>query len=356
MVLTTLGAGMACVLIGAVLPPASSSQRDTPTRVAFARAMGRIKVYNDWDTSVEPPPPRRPSAVLADVLRILGEPDDILTPRELRSGGEGETELRYGTDRHGGFATLGAVRLDARGRVRWLQGAVGTPSSSIPETQLRALLRTIDSASDMPVTSADRWNPVHLIRAVNKLHPLGRERILSAVSEYVRLTLIKRDPDLIIAATGSGVFALLGILFERPGDRGVLFPRTIVTDGVPLMLESAIGGTGSYTFGPEDLEPYKEKSVLRKEPLRPTDSPLDLFDAVVSSRHWPDERGGDAVLRYRVMCQLIRLVGAARPDRSGFLDKGARDPAIMEQEWKQLRESLNGALRWNTKTEAYEVR
>ena len=61
----------------------------------------------------------------AEVEKILGKPDDILTPSDhfgTWSLGTSET-WGYGTTVHRGFATKGVVYFDEEGRVQYVYGA-----------------------------------------------------------------------------------------------------------------------------------------------------------------------------------------------------------------------------------------
>src|SRR4051794_22636209 len=93
-----------------LLKPAGS--RSLLSRKEFARAAASITVTGENTGQAAP---TRGAATEAQIRRSLGEPDDVVTPDDPGGPPEGERELRYGTNGHLTFATLGSVRIDRQG-------------------------------------------------------------------------------------------------------------------------------------------------------------------------------------------------------------------------------------------------
>jgi hypothetical protein len=128
-----------------------------------------------------------------EVEAILGKPDDIRTKYD--PGGVWRTQTgeiwRYGTNGHLTTATLGSVYIAEDGKVQLVCGGDGDPPPAwmFTEEELRAILRILDDAPSYSYGWG--YNPRGVIRAVNALQPLGKEKSLAAVAEYLRIA-----PDL----------------------------------------------------------------------------------------------------------------------------------------------------------------
>jgi hypothetical protein len=149
----------------------------------------------------------------AQVIALLGKPDDIRTEDD-RGGVEpdGVKEIwRYGTSGHLTTATLGQVCIHEVGRVQCVIGQGSPPLEGLfKESELRLLLNALGQA---PSFDAGReYNPLPLIRAVNLLQPLGKEKALAALDEGARIAtvLCRREEG------PQGIFLVLGTLFEVP--------------------------------------------------------------------------------------------------------------------------------------------
>ncbi len=113
------------------------------------------------------------------------------------------------------------------------------------EPALRKLLLLIDAPSGL-----DAHNPLCLIQAVNALQPLGKEKALAAIREYMRVKPPYTNDE------GLQVFFILRLLFEIPPDPGYM-PRM------------AVGG-------PQPAEPADHKLLPLFPLVLMDDIPLDL--------------------------------------------------------------------------------
>ena len=77
------------------------------------------------------------------------------------------------------------------------------------EDELRDLLRLLDTA---PGLDGYSYNPLPVIQIVNKLQPLGKEKALAAIAEYVRVSDEWSD----FRGPRSGMFLVLAVLFDLP--------------------------------------------------------------------------------------------------------------------------------------------
>lgn len=297
------------VLTPAALEPGRERLRD---RAAFARKLERVKVGMRRD----------------EVRKLLGDPDDVWSGDEMHASRndfvyrEGREAWAYGSDGHLAFPTLGRVSIDGSGRVVEVLGlGERLPGPALPpEPETRRLLRLIQR-----LRRYDKSNdPLRVIQVVNGLFPLGKRGALAVIDEYLR---VSEDFE----EAREGLFVVVRSLFDVPDPPGYLpamevgapsprppkdlrrsprFPVVLYRD-IPFV------GIHGYTLvgDPERIEwhlkSYRETGLLRAQPLRPPDNPLEIIDALVTAAEWPDwgdQRAfGKAVARE----QALRLVDGA---------------------------------------------
>jgi len=292
------------------------------SRAEFAAAMAKIK---EGMTGKE-------------ILDMLGKPDDVRTqfdPGGIHRVQTGEIWC-YGANGHLGFPTLGCIYVDENGRSQEVFGGRGQPPQKdiFKENELRELLRLLDTA---PGLRGYSYNPLSLIQIINTLQPLGKEKALAAIGEYIRISDQWSD-----SMARSGMFLVLRVLFDVPenvnpnraGTFGMpspagpkdphripRFPVALVDD-IPLMLAGgySIGGMGSSME--EVLAFFKENGQLHPTPLAPTDDPLSAVAHLMNSKQWIyadtnlQESGGwpfgstEDIEREKAMLmeQLLRLI------------------------------------------------
>ena len=162
------------------------------------------------------------------VLVLLGPPEDIRTlndPGGISTIGTKEI-WRYGTSGHLTIATLGQIYVDQDSRVQYICGKGEPPPEGLfEEEELRRFLIALD---EVPSYQAGRFfNPRALIVAVNLLQPLGKERALAAIAEYLRVACELQDDR------KTGAFLVLRVLFEVPEDTGYMPPMRVGVPGPP---------------------------------------------------------------------------------------------------------------------------
>jgi hypothetical protein len=314
--------------VAAVLSAIGMMTRSPPktlrARRDFARAMSRLK---DGDSK------RR-------VLELLGPPGDIQTERVYESEGDdphpqetwGYEEIwGYGTSGPGTMATLGSIVIDRKGQVEFARGGWGDPppEGMFDEAELRHLLDVLNA---VPSYDAGlRYNPLNVIRAVNLLQPLGKEKALAAIQEYLRVSA----PFLDTGAGRDGIFLITRTLFDVPDDPGYfptmevgfdppddlkLLPRfpIVIVGEVPLIIAEP-GPMKGMPEQPEQELPYLQAhGKLRSRPLVPSDSPFGALRAFTQSPRWIyGEYERDMLSE-----QLLRLLGTVyrlKPDQNDLL-------------------------------------
>ncbi len=243
-------------------------------RVAFSAKLGKVTAGMTADA----------------VTKLLGAPDDIRTEHDPGGITAARTVevWRYGTHGHGTFGTLGTVHIQADRKVQYVFGGRGTPYTGLPEPQLRHLLDLLDAVPSYNAT----LEPMRLVQAVNALVPLGKDRALAVVGEYLRVSSELDDPG------REGVFLVMRALFDVPAtgmpammvgsaatptDPKALprFPLVIVDD-LPIKLVAGYALAGQAEPPEMDVAAFGKLGTLRSALLAPSPQALDRLEAYVA--------------------------------------------------------------------------
>jgi hypothetical protein len=213
----------------------------------------------------------------ARVVAIVGKPDDVRTRADAgdRLPAEVEQVWCYGTHGHLTFPTLGQILFDRQRKVRYIFGNKGSPPKPnlLKEDQVQRLLELIDGA---PGLYGDRFDPLRVITIVNKLQPLGKDRALTTIEEYLRVAS-DLDND-----AREGLFLVLRSLFdvpaegfmprmhlgrpwpEEPKDRTLMprFPIVLERD-IPLLVVSGYTLIGAAEPVEDHVRYFRERGTLR---------------------------------------------------------------------------------------------
>jgi hypothetical protein len=348
----------ACLALGLPAPadplPGRSAGRmriEPPVRSDFAAKMAKVTVGRpDWE-----------------VRKLLGKPDDVRTCDELRATTSRTKEIWcYGTSGHLTFPTLGSVYIDTNNRVQYIFGVGGTPPDPklVGEEGLRNLLRLIDEA---PAVSGYHYNPRTVIRIVNRLQPLGKEKALAAIDEYLRVTGYLSD------APEGGLFLVLRVLFDvpadpgymprmgigapspaEPGDRNLIprFPIALVDD-VPLLVVGGYFLAGAAQPVRDHVKYFRDNGRLRSRPLAPSSRPLDVLDHLPDAlkKHFaePDSGGYRADMLsdqlFRLVYSVHRKKGLAISENGVRYAGYARRGPVWKEERATLAEFSDAGLR-----------
>lgn len=296
-----------------------------------------------------------------EVVKLLGKPDDIHTERD--PGGlrlNKTTEVwGYGTSGHLTFPTLGIIYMSGD-KVQYVFGGNGAPppSGMFAHEELTRLLRLIDATSGV-----DNHNPPRLIQAVNALQPLGKDKALAAIEEYLRVSTPYGDDE------RESIFFILRLLFEIPADPGYmprmglgapqpmapndlkvhpLFPLELSHD-IPLNLVFgyALGGVPE---SPEShIKYFRENGTIRAHPLAPGDDPLGtLGDAMWI--YGKDESDRGKLYIARQLLQLVATVYRFEPDGTDAPFSGGVGMKMWE---KAVKEVATLHIRWDPEKNIY---
>jgi hypothetical protein len=338
---------------------AKSQAADPPrTRHEFAKAVGKVRLTMSH----------------ADVVALLGRPDDIRTERDDGISTAGTKEIwRYGTSGHLTTATLGQVYFDRADQVQYVFGKGNPPPDGMfEERDLRVLL---DALGQVPsYNSAWEYNPRKVIRAVNLLQPLGKEKALAAIDEFLRVTSGWHDQG------RDGVFLVLRTLFDVPDDPGYmprmgvgapspeepkdqkLLPRfPIALEGdIPLLVVEGYMLGGAPEHPRSHVDYFRIKGRVRAKPLAPSDQPFKELEKFAKSPRWiydgsdrfHDEKRGRQFLGE----QLLRLMDTVYRVEQGDFGELLRFDDNEEARGKKVVEgALNLKIRWDSKTQKYTL-
>jgi hypothetical protein len=309
----------------------------------------------------------------AEVLKLLGKPDDIRG--ESDPGGISTTRTkeiwRYGTSGHLTTATLGQVYIDNKDGAQYIFGQ-GTPHTpeSFEEGELRRLLTALGQVPSY--NSGYSYNPLPVIRAVNGLQPLGKERALDVIEEWLRVASSWHDNGY------EGVFLVLRTLFDVPADPGHMpdmfvgapvvrqqedqtilprFPIAIEGD-IPLLVNSGYSLAGQAEQPQSHVTYFREHGKLRDKPLAPTAEPLAALERFLKSSRSPyldksrlfDEERGRQFLSEQVL-RLLDSVYRVEPQEDGDLLPWGKAGAARRAEI--LRGATELKIRWEAAAGQY---
>jgi hypothetical protein len=325
----------------------------TRTRQHFAALMSRVSTDMSRD----------------EVEAILGKPDDVKTKYDPGGAEMGET-WRYGTNGHLTTATLGSVYIDENGKVQGVCGAAGDPPPTwmFAEEELRSILRILDETSSYN----DGWsyNPRSVIRTVNALQPLGKEKALAAVAEYLRVS-----PGSFDAHAVDGMFLVLRTLFEIPNPPGhmpvmlvgQLSPRgpedltkiprfpIYIQDDIPFLMVSGYSLFGQAEDPRKHLNYFREHGVIRSLPLVPPPDPSAsirrALDALSNNGIGPDGAPEYDMLFNQTLWLLDSVYEVEEIENVRFSDK--MFGATSSEREKAAAAISRLKLRWDVKKQDY---
>jgi hypothetical protein len=253
-----------------------------------------------------------------------------------------------------------------------LTGSVSTLEIPGPP-KLDPTLELVNAVSGWPQHGG---NGVSLVRAVNGLHKLGKQKALSALREYVELAGenwnrdTPVDPANIETGDHNCVFWIIRLLFE-PARAGTLIPEPLLgaaqpspddedrklwplfpielVDDVPFMIAGGWNLGGRPEHPASHIVWAERYGVLRAEPLRPADNPLAVADRLLSlpksRRLWIYDQSGR-----EVKLQAWRMVADLFPQTTPAGEFGELTPG----QWKQVRQyAVDRKLRWNDAKQSF---
>ena len=258
-----------------ILLLAMTSFAHADPRADFAAKLARVK----------------PGMTAAQVKKLLGAPDDIKTERDPGGINAARTVAiwRYGVVGHLQVATRGSVHIQEDDTVQYVFGGKGKPFTALPEAELRRLMQLL---ANVPSYN-DTLEPLALVRAVNALHALGKDRALDIVDEFLRVSSWLDDPG------REGVFLVMRVLFDvppagmpvmmvgssMPAPDPKLYPRhpIIMVGDLPLKIVNGYALAGHAQHPEDDVAVFRKVGMLRAKPLAPSGTSLDALDALLAT-------------------------------------------------------------------------
>jgi hypothetical protein len=211
------------------------------------------------------------------------------------------------------------------------------------------------------------YNPRSVIRAVNALQPLGKEKALAAVAEYLRVAPVSFD-----APAVEGMFLVLRTLFEIPSPPGHMpvmmvgapspagpedrtkIPRfpIHIQDDIPFLMVSGYSLFGQAESPESHLNYFREHGVIRSLPLAPPPDPLASISRVLDALS-KDGAGPDGATDYDMLFNqaLWLLDSVYEVEDSPFGDKLYR--ATIGDREKAVEAISRLKLRWDEKKQDY---
>lgn len=358
--------------------------------VTCACICGTLAIAAPFCLGNEPPRSRRAFAQAinkvnegmpeAEVVALLGKPDAVSTEEsfEVKRINHARAIWRYGVSGRRKAATLGEICIDDKHQVQYISGQGTPPPNGVfTEPELRRLLEAL---YDLPsYQSSYRYNPRPVIRAVNLLQPLGKEKALAAVDEFLRVSF-----DFTDETSREGVFLLLRTLFDVPtvptvfndaplksgymppllggADAPIekLLPRfPIAIEGdIPFLLVEGYNIEGQPEPPESHVAYFRKYGRLRAKPLIPTPKPFDALHAFETSPRWhfktkkedpfdPDTR--ERILLGNQVLNLLDTVFRVEPDSMGLRISFDAE----EQNKRVVAEASKLAIRWDSKASKY---
>lgn len=319
-------------------------------------------------------------ATSSEVLRTLGPPDrvrhtDIDTPVRR----EGVTAIwYYGVHCDSGFPTWGRVYFaGGEGELTRDMSVVAyygsqKPSkklSGLSESQVRHVLGAIGAHIEC---DAGTFNPRDLIRAVNALQAIGKERALVAIDEFLRVSPEEH------AGVSEKVRLILRTLFDipdrskeepvaqfgayrpmpPPGRKLPLSFPIVVIDDIPLLAVQGYSREGPHPPLENELRTFARQGIIRTDLLRPSSDPWHAYEQALQDPNW-SSIAGDLQVRAHLAVQIVRLLENERPITAvSPRETGSQFEAalalVTKDGWRVLRERQRKLrVRWDDLRQQY---
>lgn len=324
------------------------SAADTPgplDRKLFVSKLRQVRAAEDRLARIGEGHPEPGHLTEAQVIALLGRPDDVLTAAESSAPIVAGKVLCYGTNGHRTFPTLGQIVLDERGELCGITGGWGTPPGRLfSETQLREVLRAIHPSPDPDAPNAEEdWDPAAFIRVVNCLQGMGKQRALTALGEYARVSADLGPGNSYVAQYDDKVFALLAVLFPVPPGPRLYGWRheLLVVDDIPFLAPPR-DNNGDHGVFPSQASWYQERGRLRTRALRPSSAPLGVLATIdrLSAQEGSEILGSGEVKR-RLRNQLLRLLRPAYVPPSALALTWGYPSDELERRWLLIRNDVS---------------
>jgi hypothetical protein len=335
-------------------------------RRAFARALSRVAKNLDTPRSEGMAYGTVRGMPAQQIELLLGRPDEIRAGLEMvqyPDDGEEEEPPRptsrwcYGVQSPGSLPTLGIVVINSQGRAIEVCGASGTPPPSklISEARLRQILTLLDRLEPVDRGIFTVYDPLIIVQAVNRLQPLGKQRVLAILHEYIRVTTFTTRNS-INSDCPYSIFPLLRLLFTLPVENELNdFNEYVfaVVDDVPLGSTWVGGNSPGIRVNGEMWLSVQAEGILRSTLLRPPDRPWEMLERQEIDPSWQVDDYHKGLLRRNfreAVLMLLRTVYRSPlpiPKQPDSIKKHEERWNLAVQELKQLK------IRWNARLNSY---
>lgn len=220
------------------------------------------------------------------------------------------------------------------------------------------------------------FNPAPLIRAVNHLIPMGKERAIHELREYVRIARDNWDEEYrsdenIDTSDFNRVISIAHTLFENP-DLEMMSPDSSVPDkdprdgplyqlhlqdDTPFALAFGVGGSSGMKRGPPDsyLDWIEKHGKMRTTLLKPIDNPILAVQHLLANpkvHQWEELRE-----MFKTYCysQAWQILLEADQDR---IAQGLK-PALPQEDlsWQQrIEAALKLDIHWDEQNQKYIIK
>jgi hypothetical protein len=239
--------------------------------------------------------------------------------------------------------------------------------------RLSPILQAINGA---PSVNGQRFDPAMLVRAVNRLHALGKEKAIQEMRKYLEIagdwSFADRDPADIDTSDHECLFLIIRLLFqpadpmEKPppirigsfapcppvGDLSwPLFPLELADD-VPFLVTQGAFLAGSPEPPQSHVDWADKHGKLRTKPLRPSDNPLLAADELLAMPR-AKRMLGDGYFTDMVRRQAWRAIAHLVDQK--YLPKSSKPyGAIPWSEYKAIAAKLK--ICWSEQEQKYVVK
>jgi hypothetical protein len=237
----------------------------------------------------------------------------------------------------------------------------------------------------VPSVNQLEFNPVPLIRAVNHLHGLGKEKAIAALRDFLTIAgdhpFAQRDPENIDTSDRQCVFLIVRLLFQ-PATQGEVLPQIkigamsprpdpmeeeqwplyplVLQDDIPFLIMSGVLLRGSAQRPEEHVDWAEKHGKLRNKPLCPADNPFQAVATLWSQPKAVKLFGGSDSKRPSEYCRTYLRMQGWRMVRELV---GHKQPLFQEEngvrydvdaDWEELRRAASEIkIYWDEKKQGY---
>lgn len=220
------------------------------------------------------------------------------------------------------------------------------------------------------INEACRWpfydpDSTKIVRAVNALQPLGKEKALAVLKEYVDLTddmledheiafwiirLLFEPVDLgdRIPSPSVAVF----ILNDNREDNRVLWPLDpiAIVDGIPFMVGQKIASSGVPGHPFSHIRWVEQYGAIIQSPMSPSGNPLLAADKLIATEKFAAIKESWGRSKTRDICKQAMATLQIELDKNKF-----GEPQFTEEQWERCLKSEPARMKWSDESQSFEA-